>query len=149
MLAARQGLPMYPTVPSLEVRVLRAKLIIEEALEQCAAMGVQVEVNDKVQDSTAVIDDTMLTYREGESVDLAKVADGCLDQIYVTCGAACAFGINLDRPWDLVQTANMAKFGVGSYFRPDGKVMKPPGWITPDADISDDIRRQSKEGNGL
>lgn len=146
MLAAGQELPLYPTVPTLATRILRSKLILEEALEQIEAMGVQLELNTF---TGGAFRPDALEYKEGESVDLAKVADGCLDQIYVTCGAALAFGISLDHSWDLVQAANMAKFGPGSYKRPDGKVQKPPGWIAPDADINDDIRRQAKEGNGL
>lgn len=41
--------------------------------------------------------------------DIAEVADGIADLIYVLVGHAIAYGINLPGVWNAVQTANMAK----------------------------------------
>lgn len=62
--------------------------------------------------------------------DLAGVADGLADLIYVAIGAAVSYGIDLRPVWAAVHAANMAKTGGGT--RPDGKVLKPPGWQAPD-----------------
>jgi len=42
--------------------------------------------------------------------DLVAVADGLIDNLYVTIGAAAAFGIDLEPIWDAVHGANLAKF---------------------------------------
>lgn len=62
--------------------------------------------------------------------DLAGVADGALDLIYVVLGTLASYGIDPGRPWQAIQAANMAKENGGT--RDDGKVMKPPGWVAPD-----------------
>lgn len=70
--------------------------------------------------------------------NLLKIADGMADAIYVIVGAALEYGIPLHRVWELVQAANMAKRDPMTgkvYRRADGKVTKPPGWVSPDADI--------------
>ncbi len=147
MRAAGQDVPTHPTILPLDVRVLRAKLIMEEALEQVDALGIQTYL--VVPGRPLFIDADSLFFREGETPDLTRIADGAVDQLYVSIGSCCAFGLNLERIWTLVQAANMAKFGPGSFKRPDGKVMKPPGWLPPDSSITDELKRQCTEGNSL
>ena len=43
--------------------------------------------------------------------DLKEVADALTDILYVTYGAGCAYGINLDKCFKEVQRANMSKLG--------------------------------------
>ncbi len=62
--------------------------------------------------------------------DLAGVADGIVDLIYVSIGKALAWGIDIRPIWRAVQRANMAKEGGGQ--RSDGKILKPAGWQPPD-----------------
>ena len=62
--------------------------------------------------------------------DLASVADGVADAIYVLLGTAISFGIHLQPIWDAIQEANMLKYGGGT--RKDGKILKPEGWKHPD-----------------
>ena len=43
--------------------------------------------------------------------DLKEVADALTDILYVTYGAGCAYGIDLDKCFKEVQRANMSKLG--------------------------------------
>lgn len=99
------GVPIEerPTESTVERRVLRSRLIIEEASELMGAIA---------------------------HSDLIGIADGIVDLIYVTVGAAHEFGLPLDELWDEVHRSNMAK--VGGPIREDGKVLKPAGWRPPD-----------------
>lgn len=69
--------------------------------------------------------------------NLAEVADGIGDSIYVLCQLARSLGVPLDRVWNAIQTANMAKVVVGAdgkqtvKRREDGKILKPEGWTPP------------------
>ena len=45
--------------------------------------------------------------------DIKEVADALTDILYVTYGAGHAFGINLDKCFDEVQSSNMSKLGRG------------------------------------
>lgn len=98
-----------PQIPSGDRIELRCKLIDEEInLELLPAM---------------------------EFGDLPGVADAIADSIYVLVGTALEYGIPLDRVWDAVQAANMAKVDplTGKVIkRADGKVLKPEGWTPPD-----------------
>lgn len=149
MQAAGQHVPQFPTDLPLETRILRARLIIEEAFEQAAAMGVHVSYSVNKEAPAISLYPEDITYKQGEATSLVEIADGIADQLYVSLGAACAFGINMEPVWKLIQDSNMAKFGPGSYKRPDGKQMKPPGWIPPTQDITTELRNQCNQGNAL
>jgi predicted HAD superfamily Cof-like phosphohydrolase len=92
-----------PGQPDEATALLRAELLAEEFNETLTAMG---------------------------NEDVAGVADGLADLIYVALGTAIAYGIDLRPVWDAVHAANMAK--VGGATRPDGKILKPAGWTPPD-----------------
>ena len=68
-----------------------------------------------------------------ESKDLKEVADALTDILYVTYGAGCAFGIDLDKCFKEVQRANMSKLGEDGkpIFNDKGKVMKGPNYSAP------------------
>jgi predicted HAD superfamily Cof-like phosphohydrolase len=91
-----------PEVPSLEVRLLRAKLCAEESAELAVAMG---------------------------RGDLVEIADALADLLYVTYGAALACGIDLQPIFHAVHQSNMTK--VGGEKRADGKVLKPATYQPP------------------
>ena len=63
--------------------------------------------------------------------DLKEVADALTDILYVTYGAGCAYGINLDKCFKEVQRANMSKLGDDGkpIFNEKGKVMKGPNYL--------------------
>ena len=65
--------------------------------------------------------------------DLKEVADALTDILYVTYGAGCAYGIDLDKCFKEVQRANMSKLGEDGkpIFNEKGKVMKGPNYREP------------------
>ena len=65
--------------------------------------------------------------------DLKEVADALTDILYVTYGAGCAYGIDLDKCFKEVQRANMSKLGNDGkpIFNEKGKVMKGPNYLEP------------------
>lgn len=106
-LAFGQDVEPEPTIVSERIETLRVRLMREELDETVVAMA----------------DD-----------DLPGIADGLADLIYVSIGTALAYGIPLERVWDAVHAANMAKLGPdGKPIRDaGGKVVKPAGWTPPD-----------------
>ena len=66
--------------------------------------------------------------------NLTEVADALTDILYVTYGAGHAFGINLDKCFDEVQSSNMSKLGEDGkpIHNEAGKVMKGPNYFKPD-----------------
>ena len=66
--------------------------------------------------------------------DIKEVADALTDILYVTYGAGHAFGINLDKCFDEVQSSNMSKLGEDGkpIYNENGKVMKGPNYFKPD-----------------
>ena len=66
--------------------------------------------------------------------DLKEVADALTDILYVTYGAGHAFGINLDKCFEEVQSSNMSKLGKDGkpIYNEKGKVMKGPNYFKPD-----------------
>ena len=65
--------------------------------------------------------------------DLLEVADALTDILYVTYGAGHAYGIDLDKCFDEVQSSNMSKLDENSkpIFNEAGKVMKGPNYFKP------------------
>ena len=63
--------------------------------------------------------------------DLKEVADALTDILYVTYGAGHAFGIDLDKCFDEVQSSNMSKLGEDGkpIYNEHGKVMKGPKYF--------------------
>lgn len=115
----------YP--PEIRRPGLRAKLIMEEAAETCAALGFHVDY--------VLVDPVTDDYLVGQNVkqgdqDLIEAIDGLVDLIVVALGTAVEMGIDLDSFWEEVHRANMAK--VGGPKREDGKQLKPEGWQPPD-----------------
>ena len=65
--------------------------------------------------------------------DLKEIADALTDILYVTYGAGCAYGIDLDKCFKEVQRANMSKLGKDGkpIYNESGKVMKGPNYTAP------------------
>ena len=68
-----------------------------------------------------------------EKRDMKEVADALTDILYVTYGAGHAFGINLDKCFDEVQSSNMSKLDQQGkpIYDDNGKVMKGPNYFEP------------------
>ena len=65
--------------------------------------------------------------------NLKEIADALTDILYVTYGAGCAYGIDLDKCFKEVQRANMSKLGEDGepIYNDKGKVMKGPNYSEP------------------
>lgn len=82
-----------------------------------------------------------------EAVDVVEQADALVDAIYYICDTAVRHGINLDRLFEIVHTANMGKVVDGRVLRrEDGKILKPPGWSDPGPALVAELDRQRREG---
>ena len=106
MLAFGQEVKMKPDFPEPDVVQLRYELIREELEELKEGM---------------------------DNNDIVEVADALTDILYVTYGAAHAFGIDIDACFNEVQRSNMSKLGEDGrpIYREDGKVMKGPNYFPP------------------
>jgi predicted HAD superfamily Cof-like phosphohydrolase len=129
MQQAGQKTPDAVTVPDAPTRILRAKLILEEALETVHALGVVVRAGGV--DGPELVEGH-LHYADGREPNLEMVVDGCADISVVTIGTLVAFGVDDEPVLEEVDRANLRKFGEGSWQRDDGKWMKPPDWTPPD-----------------
>lgn len=89
------------------------------------------------------LEETLVAMKNG---NLVKISDGLADMLYVVLGTAVAYGIDMDEIFQKVHAANMRKEGGGT--RPDGKILKPPGWVGPEAQIAAEIAAQQTYGHG-
>jgi len=130
MQKAGQATPDAPVIPSEEIRILRAKLILEEALETVRGLGVGVRLGpDGAVVSSKEAD---LQFHIDRPVDLEEVVDGCADISVVTIGTLIAFGVDDEPVLEEVDAANLRKFAPGGHRRADGKWIKPSDWTPPD-----------------
>lgn len=130
--------------PAIRDPELRARLILEEALETVEAL-LGWDALDVVDEAVRrwQMKDFVSVGEHGQPVtSLAGVADGCADLLYVTYGTAVACGFDLEPICDLVHAANMAKVG-GPVV--NGKQLKPAGWQPPD--VASELRRQGWRGD--
>lgn len=152
----KMGCPVLnvPTVPNDDRVRLRARLVIEEAIEfieacfgidplhcrydcrrdfknQCLAR-LEFEL-DEIKGRLGVIIDDLPVH-----LDLPAAADALADVAYVVEGSNLEFGIPTYAVLDEVHRSNMAK--VGGPIREDGKQLKPEGWTPPD--ILDVLRKR-------
>lgn len=117
-----------PTTPDDEVRALRCRLIVEEALEFVQASGFSISVNG------TPIEEARLRMAPSHDPDLPEVADALADLSYVTIGAALVYGFPFDKCFREVHRSNMSKLGDDGkpVYRADGKVLKGPNFTPPD-----------------
>ena len=94
-----------PEMPDAKTRLLRARLVFEEALEFVRACGCTVATTD----GAGVIDDVSVVLDPKGTPDLTEYVDGCVDQLVVTYGALNAAGVKVEPAWDEVQRSNMSK----------------------------------------
>ena len=127
---------------NMDNRELRAKLILEEAVETVAAMGYDVNASFRIPDEQSYEASRWVDFF-GTRVcaeDIVEVVDGLADLIYVALGTAVSFGVDLGPIFDEVHRTNMAKDGGAT--RDDGKILKPDGWVGPD--IAGILRAQAE-----
>ena len=82
----------------------------------------------------SLINEELEEFKEAvKNKDIKEVADALTDILYVTYGAGHAFGIDLDKCFDEVQSSNMSKLGNDGkpIYNKEGKVMKGPKYFKP------------------
>lgn len=158
--AAGQHTALVPTMPDLPTRILRAKLILEEAIETIIR-GLQVgarfrlsgtEYADRLQNESSLegklsltpdqILDMLSNHAEWFELgpgNLIEIADGCADLRYVTVGTELACGIDGEVTMDEVHRSNMSKF-IDGHRAPSGKWIKGPSYSS--ANIAGVLRTQ-------
>ena len=106
MLTFGQDVKNKASFPNVKVQNLRIDLIEEEL----------TELKDAIKNN-----------------DLVEVADALTDLLYVTYGAGHAFGIDLDKCFNEVQSSNMSKLNQSGkpIFNENGKVLKGPNYFKP------------------
>lgn len=122
MLKAGQVVRAEPGLPTLEERRLRARLILEEALETVSALGFDVPCHEC---GVPVSLKPEVEEHEDEPC-LWNVIDGCADLTVVTTGTLSACGVNDQPILEAVDASNLSKFREGHSFREDGKLIKSP-----------------------
>lgn len=112
-----QDTPTKPTIPSLEVRKLRAKLILEEALETIVfGLGIQAFALDENGVSCGlsyflhILREGKLGFSESSyEPNLEQIADGVADLNFVSYGTAIACGIDMEEIESEVLRSNLSK----------------------------------------
>lgn len=130
MVAAGQDVPNTLTKLDSKTKILRVRLILEEALEFAEASGVAIYTVGPNGLENLLMDD--LTFDDVQEEDFVEIADACADLNYVVAGGALSYGIDLEPVDEEVHRSNLAKFGPGSWKDENGKIRKPPGWTPPD-----------------
>lgn len=128
----QQDVPTIIAAPSKETAELRARLILEEALETIEALGVTVTICNDAGAVLPLSPETQLAFQADLAVDLNGVADGCADISVVTIGTLSSCGIPDVALLGLVDQNNLDKAGPGSYRDEGGKLIKPPDHKPPD-----------------
>jgi predicted HAD superfamily Cof-like phosphohydrolase len=105
---AGQVLRSEPEVPTLQERILRVRLTIEEALEFAEASGVGIIAEPRGNGYWLRFDD--LRFAEHGDPDLAEMADACADVSVVNTGALSAMGIADLSLLHEVDSNNLLKF---------------------------------------
>lgn len=126
---AKQPVLDKPEVPAEETRLLGMRLVAEEAFFELAeSLGIELW-----HDCGSMLGGLkrMELATDGEP-NLVEIADAIADGIYVLLWVANAHGIDVEPILDEVCKNNLAKFGPGHSFGPDGKLVKPPGFKGPD-----------------
>lgn len=132
MLAFEQTVRDTPTTNITDAeRLLRARLIVEEAVEFAEAMGCTIR---PAPDGTITAKTVQVDLDPTKGIDLVEAADAIADITVVNKGSGHALGVPQDAVFEVVHGTNMAKLGPDGRVlrRPsDGKVCKPEGWEPP------------------
>ena len=151
-----QDTPIKPGVPSSDIVMMRINTLAEELGELAMASGVELHLTAHPSFTKPIIAASI----EGD-VDMVEVADALSDLQYFVDGTASAYGLDLEPFFNEVHRSNMEKFWTQSELtymdrewnaklatipegmtvtpytrayivkRPDGKIMKPPGFNPP------------------
>lgn len=119
-----------PAEPLMRSPVLRARLIVEEAIETVFALVGDRAGYSLVQDVLQKVVEKRAQDKVSGEPNMIEAIDGVVDTIVVCCGTGEDIGVDLDPFFDEVMDANMRK--MGGPVDANGKRLKPPGWTPPD-----------------
>lgn len=124
------GLPVriVPSVGTVEERILRVRLLLEEVFEYATASAVRVELAGFRIKGTGEL---TIRENEGATPDLVAMTHELGDCQIVVSGTAAQLGLPLlPAVAEEIHPANMRKLGPDGrpVLRADGKVGKPEGW---------------------
>lgn len=128
MKLAGQSVPDTPTIPTEKDRKLRAKLIMEEALETIDGLGITVSLN-----GVYLGPNEPFSYDAFGVPDLSAILDGCVDMLWVgPTGTAIACGMKscIVPAIKEVDRSNLSKF-IDGHKDPSGKWIKGPSYSPP------------------
>lgn len=135
--------------PSQELRLLRGRLVLEEAFELAAALGLKISTNPLLEPEQVDPKKVQVEIDENLEYDQLETADALADIVVVTKGSALALGVPVDAIIvDEVGPANMAKLNPETgkpILREDGKILKPEGWEPPNIARALDKVRATEE----
>jgi len=138
MRAAGQTIRDTPGEPSEADRILRAKLILEEALETVVALGVTVRLNTPMMGGTLSVNvhNAEAVFEIDGNFDLIESIDGCCDLNVVVAGTLSALGVADVAVQREVERSNRSKLLPDGTLPPHptvpGKFGKGPGYTPPD-----------------
>lgn len=120
------------TVPSMEQRKLRVRMLAEELVELARAFGVTFTVDSIWADDEA--DCVTVGEIEGAAYDPIEAADALGDLRYVVDGGNLICGFPGELVLAEIHRSNMSKLGADGQpvRRADGKTLKGPNYSKPD-----------------
>jgi len=127
-----------PTVGTPDLRMLRVKLIIEEAVEFVEACGYAISIHWDKDTNKHLL--RLLVPETPEHTDmepnLVEMADALGDLDYVVQGANLCFGLPSENIMREIHASNMSKLGENGepIRREDGKILKGPNYFPPRID---------------
>lgn len=124
-----------PTVPVIDARVLRVRLIAEELIELAEACGVNLRINCDVAPTEGMKTHALDVWPANEDkCDLVECADALGDLRYVVDGGNLIFGFPGEAVLAEIHRSNMSKLGEDGkpIYREDKKVLKGPDYTPPD-----------------
>lgn len=119
-----------------ELRLFRAKLILEETLETIKALGFDCDARlmRRFGEWDPDVESPVLHVEQirSEGPNIVELSDGIADSTYVHLGTASTFGIDIEPIWREVHRTNMAKGVAPGDDVVNLKTIKPHGWKPPD-----------------
>ena len=143
---AGNQMPDKPTAPDPKKAVLCARLIMEEAMETVAALGVDLKLIAEASRYDPLTFKS-LVFEPNRAPNLPEVVDGACDTRVVSTFAMAVCGVRDAVPQERVDDNNLGKFNpeLGGYKCPTtGKWIKPANYPKPA--IVEALRDQGWEG---
>lgn len=142
--------PTTPQEMTYDDVLFIVRMVFSEMCELiCTVTNNEQERDELLHKALESIDQcTNFTYSNKNEL-IAAQNDALVDSWYYSLNTAAKHGVNLSSIFNLVHQANMDKRDpvTGKFIKreSDGKIIKPPGWKSPN--IEEEIKRQSIDGS--